>query len=278
MNVISLDVFPGIQQTKLLEQICALPNLAGVVLRTYGTGNTSTNKEFLSQIREATAKGIVLLNVTQCSRGGVEMGLYETSAVLLDCGVCSGEDITAEAALCKMMVLLGDKKEREKLSDEEVLSALQTAWAGEQTHSLNVTKILQSGEIKSGEAKRKCGINPTIVTLDPDEFSKALLRFRGARVFAPVAAELSNLPGPAVIRVWVDVLEDEDVPETSPKFAGRFPKQQCAEAKTTIFDITKAAKKNFRAKKKFSFTVALEDIGAGFSWESVELVLYATSG
>ena len=126
-NVVILTLFPGIQEN-MIRNILHTPGLRAVVLKTYGSGNAPQKPWFIDLLKEATDRGIVIINISQCSTGSVEMGRYETGLHLLDAGVISGYDSTVESVLTKLMFLLGHGK-----NESEIRHQMSIPVAGEFT-------------------------------------------------------------------------------------------------------------------------------------------------
>lgn len=126
-NIAILKLFPGISPL-VIESILNIPGIKGIVMETFGSGNATSQDWFLNMLKDAMDRGIVIVNITQCSAGSVEMHRYETGHKLLKAGVISGFDSTTESAVAKLMFLFGHG-----LSPEEVKEHMNCSLIGEIT-------------------------------------------------------------------------------------------------------------------------------------------------
>jgi len=126
-NIAILKLFPGITELTV-NAILNIPKLKAVVLESFGAGNAPRRMWFYNALKEATDRGILIINKTQCSTGSVEMGRYETSLNLVNAGVMSGFDCTTEAIVTKLMYLLGEYS-----SSDDIKHRLSISMCGEMT-------------------------------------------------------------------------------------------------------------------------------------------------
>lgn len=115
-NVAVLKIFPGITR-KAIEAITHTEGLRALIIETFGSGNAPTSKMFLECISDAIQRGIVVLNITQCVTGTVDMDAYATGKALQRLGVINGLDSTTEAATTKLFFLLGQHSENNKVKE-----------------------------------------------------------------------------------------------------------------------------------------------------------------
>jgi L-asparaginase len=126
-GVAVLKMFPGITPA-VVDAVLGAKGIQAVILETFGSGNTTTASWFTDRLKLAISAGLLIVNITQCDGGAVELGRYETSMALKKMGVISGHDITFEAALAKLMFLLA-----QSLSKARLRVLLETSLRGELT-------------------------------------------------------------------------------------------------------------------------------------------------
>ena len=113
-NVIVFTIFPGIRED-LVRHVIATPNLRSIVMRTFGSGNAPQSPWLIKSLKEASANGKTIINISQCMAGSVEMGRYDTGYQLKSAGVISGHDSTVESAVTKLMYLQARFSDPEKI-------------------------------------------------------------------------------------------------------------------------------------------------------------------
>jgi len=118
-----LKIFPGMQAA-FISNILENNSLRALVLETFGSGNAFTGEWFINSLNKAIKRGLVIVNVSQCVGGAVDMGKYDTSRRMKEIGIVNGSDITTSAAVTKLMVILGEETEPKK-----IISKFTKSWA-----------------------------------------------------------------------------------------------------------------------------------------------------
>ncbi len=126
-GIVILSLFPGLKAAAVAS-VLGSDDVKGVIFRTFGSGNAPQNEQLLRTLADAVAAGKTIVNISQCATGSVQMERYATGRQLLEAGIISGYDSTVEAALTKLMFLMG-----QGLSQAEIREKMNSSLAGEIT-------------------------------------------------------------------------------------------------------------------------------------------------
>jgi L-asparaginase len=249
-NILCIKLIPGMNNT-LLKNLFKTKGLKGVVLESFGTGNAPDDPKFLASIEEAVNSGVIIMNVTQCKSGMVEQGLYEASTSLLSRGVITGLDMTPEAALTKMFVILGQIQDPAISSD-----ILQLNLKGEQKHSLFHIHFPDDIIIKSGASVTVHCVRPMVHGPDrfrSNEVKQTLLQMIAIRPEGEISSSKAEL------RIFIDEPDatTRSPFKTNPHFLGKVTKSLSAdpEGEHAFIDVTTRAERFIDNKHLNSLTI-----------------------
>lgn len=261
-NVACIDIFPGMS-VSLIDNILNTDGLRACIIKTFGSGNAPSTPEFLSVIRSAVKRGIIIVDITQCWTGEVSLGRYETSSGLLSCGVVSGFDMTVEAALAKLFIVLGLKR-----SVEDTCDILQINLRGEQTQSAFNLRY-GKGKMLSDSTNSTELIRSMVYKqrFDPKQLNYAQLRVSGVSFDESVDSQ---------VEFYLDLPDNVD---PSPDFGIHYlgsiqsPKSDHNTLQTLSLNISKSAKILIDNRHKHTITCLIRN-GSTFEYEDMRIVLY----
>lgn len=263
-NVASISISPGMSPL-LLRNLLDTRGLRGVVLQTFGTGNAPTAPEFLDTIQDAVESGMLIVNVTQCRSGSVELGLYDASAGLLSRGVISGMDMTVEAALTKLFVVLGTESNIAVAADK-----MQLDLRGEQRQSIFHLHF-PPVTVPVADAVTLHTLRPMVQSTRPyasDLLDRALLRFTGLQSTHPGTGRIA-------FKVYLDLpsANADTAEEGNPRFLGRADKAtRPGSEESAFFTITRQARKLIDPKRASLLTVV--PLGSAFRWTKLDIAMF----
>jgi len=270
-GIVSLTVYPGMSPG-LLESILMADGLRGVVLQTFGAGNAPSTPGFLGAIKRAVTEGQrIIVDVTQCLSGEAELGRYEVSSGLLAMGVISGMDMTGEAALTKLAVILGEEADPDVAAD-----FMQINLRGEQRQS--VFNLHYSAGSVDEDPFSVSAHRPMVAgdRFDPESLDRGVLRLLGVTM----EARRGKIALDAYIDLPTDPSGDPIVPETpgGTHYLGTSNRQwnQGGGEEYIFIDCTETLRIFVDGQRKPTITLVNKSPGA-VAWSDLAIALWTVS-
>lgn len=266
-NIVAMTIFPGMS-LQIFNNMLNVEGLRGIIMQTYGSGNAPSTPDFLDAIDKIITSGRIILNITQCKSGEVELGLYDVSAGLLPRGVISGMDMTPEAALTKMSVILGSEQDIEIAADE-----MQMNLKGEQRLSI-FNLHFPSGSV---------GMAETLIVRPSRAMVHGLNRYQSTKLQRAILQLMGlQIPGEKKGRIelkaYIDLPDanEQTQEEGNPHFLGRSLKRWTGNTgvENVFFTVTEQAR--MFVDNQHNNTLSIINLGSSpFSWQKLNLAFFA---
>jgi L-asparaginase len=263
-GVMDISLFPGLE-ADALGALLESSKIKGVIMRTFGAGNAMNDPGIHDVLKRAIDAGKPILNVTQCPKGMVEMGLYAASSALMEIGVISGLDMTPEAALTKMLWLLGTEQDDESRLEAQL--QLQINQRGEQSESLFDIRYGSKGSSEKAEFLYRTAAQPSGQYVK-ERLKRAVLRISGLNFESGEGTQFDLCV--FVSHSEADVSSDFEDPRCAVRFAGSHKPGE-----TLIADVTRTIDQFTETGRRISLTV-VSRTQARFWYDGVYLALFAS--